>query len=518
MTHISSVAARPMSSSAPRCGLGWPRVAVAAAALCTLAACKDPEVPNYQSPTIDPQAQSAVQQLISGMFSSTRGSTASGTDLFYYIQAMSSFGRDAGNFTNTDSRYITEWMGAGVAIPNSDFYGGVVWDNLFRVVKTGNTVLADIPTVTPAYSASDAGLVTGIVQTWKAYNFMLLAETRDTNGVPVYGVDMPQGQVAPILCNKDVWAYITALLDSGETALEKGTAGPLPVILPNGFNGASLAGPPGSVGTFAGFNRALRAKAGLEYAYAIARQKGAAAAPSNTSAGSPDVAALTAADAAAKASFIFNGGAVEYVQTTPAPFADPFGVYHSFSGASGDQPNPYFTGLTTMFVVDAADSEIIADPADKRAGKIIPNIAPPGQKTYNAIVSQALTSGNYPSATAPIPIIRNEDLVLIDAAIQLGLGQSANAVTLINAVRTAAGAATVAPAGFVATRNQLLHEFRASNILESGEDRTIMIRNYGVEAQYTTTWGAKDLHTMIEPIPVADNSARNGNITPQCSP
>jgi hypothetical protein len=474
-------------------------------------------VPNYQSPTINPQSQSAVQQVITGIFSATRGSVASGTDLFYYLQAMSSFGRDAGNFTNTDSRYITEWLGNGVPIPNSDFYGGVVWDNLFRVAKSANLILTNLPTVTPAYSASDAGLITGIVQTWKAYNFMLLAETRDTNGVPVYGIDMPQGQVAPILCNKDVWAYITALLDSGETALAQGKPGPLPVILPNGMSGVSLAGAPGSVGTFAGFNRALRAKAGLEYAYAIARAQGGAATPGPSSAGSPDVTALTAADAAAKASFIFNGGAVEYVQTTAAPYADPFGVYHSFSGASGDQPNPYFTGLTTMFVMDAADSEIIADPADKRAGKIITSIASPGQPKYNAVVSQALTMGTYPAATAPIPIVRNEDLVLIDAAIQLGLGQTGNAVTLINAVRTAAGAATVNPAGFVAIRNQLLHEFRASNILESGEDRTIMIRNYGVETQYTTTWGAKDLHTTVEPIPVSDNSARNGNITPQCS-
>ena len=520
MTHIYSVAARRTSSSAPRCGRGWSRGAVAAAALCALAACKDPAVPNYQSPSINPQSQSAIQQQITGIFSSTRGSTASGTDVFYYIQAMSSFDRDAGNFVNTDSRYITEWLGNGGTIPNSDFYGGVVWDNMFRVAKNANLIITNVPTVTPAYSASDASLIQGIAQTWKAYNFMLLAETRDTNGVPVYGIDMPQGQVAPILCNKDVWAYITALLDSGEKDLDKGAPaggklGPLPVILPPGFTAASLAGPASLPGSFAGFNRALRAKAGLEYAYAIARSS-AATAPSATGPGVLNAAVLTSADSAAKASFIFNGGVVEYVQTTAADYVDPFGVYHSFSGASGDQPNPYFASLTTMFVLDSAVNEILADPGDLRAGKVITNIASPGQPTYDSVVSLEQTIGTYLAATSPMPIVRNEDMVLVNAAIQLGLGNNANAIALINAVRTVAHAAPVAPGTFAAIQKQILHEFRSSNLLESGEYRTIMIRNYGLQTEYTTTWDA-DMHTMVEPIPVGDNSARNGNITPQCS-
>jgi hypothetical protein len=474
-------------------------------------------VPNYQSPTIDPTTQSAIQQQVMGIISTTRGSTETGTDLLYYIQAMSSFGRDVGVFTNTDSRFITEWLGNGIPIYNSDFYGGVVWDNEFRVAKAANLILTNLPGVSPAYSAKDASLIEGVVQTWKAYNFMLLAETRDTNGVPVAGITEPVGQVAPILCNKLVWASIVSLLDSGEAALDQGKpasgTGPLPVSLPPGFNSASLAGPSTTPGTFAGFNRALRAKAGLEYAYAIARSA-AGSAPTPTTAGSPDAAALMSADGAAKASFIYNGGTVEYVQLTPTNYTDPLGVYHSFSGASGDQPNPAFGGLTYIFVLNAADSEIINDP---RAGKIITNSSAPGQSSYNSIVSNQLTIGTYLTASSPIPIVRNEDVVLLEAAIQLGLGNGAQAVALINAVRSAAGAPAVAPSGYVAIRNQLLTEFRASNLYESGEYRTIMIRNYGLESQYTSTWGKDDLHTMVEPIPVTDNNARHGNITPQCN-
>ncbi len=517
MTHISLLAAGQPSSGTRSRGLGWSRGATAAVALCTLAACNDPAVPNYNSPTLNPTAQSSIQQQVTGIISATRGSSESGTDLFYYVQAMSSFGRDAGNFTNTDSRYVTEWLGNGTPIPNSDFYGGVVWDNEFRVAKNANLILTNLPSVTPAYSASDANLIAGVTQTWKAYNYMLLAETRDSNGVPVYGVDMAPGGVAPILCNKDVWAYITALLDSGEADLVAGSpktgTGPLPVSLPPGFNAASLAGPPGTPGTFAGFNRALQAKAELEYAYAVARSPGGTPPSSTNPQGAPLVSALQAADVAAKASFIFNGGTVEYVQLAATDYGDPLGVYHSYSGASGDQPNPVFTGLTTMFVLNAADSAMLGDP---RINKIIGG-GSPGQPTFNSVVSLAQTIGTYTSANSPIPIVRNEDMVLLDAAIQLGLGNTGQAAILINAVRSAAGATPVTLAGFTAVQKQLLYEFRASNLLESGEYRTILIRDYGLIDQYTTTWGKTDLHTMVEPIPIGDVSARNGSTATTCS-
>ena len=38
--------------------------------------------------------------------------------------------------------------------------------------------------------------------------------------------------------------------------------------------------------------------------------------------------------------------------------------------------------------------------------------------------------------TSPIPIVRNEELTLVDAQIQLGLGNYATAITLINDVHT----------------------------------------------------------------------------------
>jgi hypothetical protein len=162
-----------------------------------------------------------------------------------------------------------------------------------------------------------------------------------------------------------------------------------------------------------------------------------------------------------------------------------------------------------------------------RAVKLIRNTSAPNSEAgpvANAVVADSTTVGFYQSASSPIPIIRNEELVLIEAAIQLGEGNLANAVTSINAIRQQVGG--VAPyAGaitYVAVRNQLLHEMRASNIGEPGEERIMAVRNYGLQVQQTQTWGPKtstspgDTHATVLPIPIGESGPRNGNIATTC--
>jgi starch-binding outer membrane protein, SusD/RagB family len=511
---LSNAAGRPSGGGTRRWRLRAGAV-LAAVALMVPIACKDSVVPNFQSPQPDPLSQPGIQLRVLGVIAGTRGPGGINSDVGDFVLAMSSMGRDGGVFTTTDSRFITEWMGMGTAIPNSDFYGTVVWDDLLRVAKNAQGVINDLPSAKPPYSASDASIITGIMQTMKAYNFMVPLESRDTGGIALAGIDLPASQLAPLLCAKDAWAGIVAILDSGEVALDAATPGPLPVTLPNGFAAVNGAGPSGTAGSFGAFNRALRAKAGLEYAYAVARSSSGTA-PTPATPGTLNAALLTSADSAAHASFLFNPGAIA-VQTTATAYSDPLAVYHNFSGTSGDAPNPMQGTLTTLYVLDSAVAEFGTDP---RAGKLIPNpngapnsLAGP---TADAAASLAMTIGTYQSPNDPVPIVRNEELVLIDAAIQLGLGNTAQAVILVNNVRAAAGAAPVAPAGYPAVRDQILHEFRLSNLLEPGEDRTIMIRNYGVVMQNLTTWGTGDTHASVLPIPIGENSARGGNITPTC--
>ncbi len=498
------------------------RAFVAAAGVVSAVACGNTLIPNLDSPTINASTQAGIQTLTTGAFGAPRAPV---DDIQSFITAMSSFGRDAANFTNSDDEFITNWLGDGVPISNSRFFGTVVWTNQFRAVASVNQILASIPKVTPAYSASDAAHLTGTLNTLKALVFMMLAEGHDTVGVPVANIGASPANQAPILCDKDVWKYIAALLDSANTQLNVApAAAPLPVILPSGFvNVSSTAGPGTAVGSFAAFNRALAARAYLQRAYGIARST-AGTAPTPTTAGAPDLASLNSALTAITTSALYNpAGLIPYAGGDFSPITDPTLVYWNFSGQSGDVPSALNGEITTLrilneFVADVATEIDTSAAGDKRwVNKIIVNPFP-AQGGALAIVSSGFLVSFIGTATSPVPIMRDEELVLLHAQIELGLGNIGAAWTDINAVRTAAGgSAPLAPtADYVSTRDALLRELRISTLFEYSEDRTIAIRNYGLQAALTTTWGASDTHATLLPIPIGEVNGRSGNVTPMC--
>ena len=106
-------------------------------------------------------------------------------------------------------------------IPNTDqFLSSSVWDIEFRNAKFANQILASLSNIAPPYSPDSTAAIVGIVQTMKALNFMMLAETRDSLGVSPYSIDVANGTPAAVYCNQDVWAYIIALLDSANASLD----------------------------------------------------------------------------------------------------------------------------------------------------------------------------------------------------------------------------------------------------------------------------------------------------------
>jgi len=505
---------------------GWSRAAgtlAAAVAVIFTSACKDAFVPNLDSPTVNSATPIGFQALVTGAFGTFRGPPP-GSDVGYFIAAMTSFGRDAGNFTSSDNRFDTEWLGAGTPVNNSDFYGSGGWTDEFRVVATLNTALQAIPTVSPKFSPSDAAHVTGVLNTEKALVFMYLAELRDTVGVPVANVGKTPFNQAPILCVKDVWAYVVALLDSANAELNVApAAAPPPIVLPKGFASVvGSSGPSTTAGSFASFNRALAARANLQLAYAIARST-AGTAPTPTTPGTPDPTALARADSAVAASALYIPAAL--APPTTGDFSDPNAVYFTFSGASGDIPNPLNSSIVSIatlrllneFVTDVASEVDTA--VDKRwLNKIIVNPFQPQQAAYSGPVSSGFLVGTFSSAASPIPIVRNEELVLTRAQIQLGLGNVAGAWTYINDVRTAVGGSPpLAPsADFVTTRDALMREQRISTVFEFSEDRTISLRMYGLQTALTTTWGPLDTHATLLPIPLAEINGRGGSFTLSC--
>jgi starch-binding outer membrane protein, SusD/RagB family len=492
-------------------------------------ACKDSNVPFLDAPTSVASTPRGVQNAVNGLFFAER------LDVGNYTIIMSSFGRDAANFTNTEPRWITEGTGIQPIVFNDQFISTFTWDQQFSNAKFANTIMASLSKVQPAYSPQQLAALTGVLQTIKALQFMTIAETRDTLGVSIYSIDATSPQ--PAYCNKDVWQYIVALLDSANVDLNAAGATPIPVTLPDGFQAVGqFAGPSTGTGSFAAFNRALAGKAGLELAYAIARGTGGA--PTPTSPGSPNNAALMRADSAIKSSALYNLSAI----TTPSPggfvITDPFSVYHAFSPQSGDLVNPVNGTIGTLAVMWdlVVDVDTINDARWKAKFSVNPNSVQQG--AFNAVASPYIYS-YYGTPSSPIPIVRDEELALIEAQIQIGLGNYGNAITVINTVHQQAGgfgSPLTIPSDYVDVRNALLKEQRISTALESSGDRNIAIRMYGMPTVSDTTWSARngpdaagvataeaalgtsitDLHTTVIPIPETEIDGRGGSYALTC--
>jgi hypothetical protein len=498
---------------------------VGGALLVALSACKDSVVPYYTAPTSVPTSATGIQNAVTGLFAATRN------DQHYFLIYTSAMARDALVFLSFDPGFVTELAGNQAAV-NSDYTSTLVWNREFTDAKQANEIVAALANV-PAYSAAQVAAITGMMQTLKALNFMVLADTRDTLGIPIYAV--VNGVSSPPYCNKDVWAYIVTLLDSGNANLNTAGAIALPVTVPTGFASVGqTAGPSTVQGSFAAFNRALAAKANLELAYAIARTpSGGAAAPTPISPGSPNVSALTRADSAMTASALYNPSAITPPVSGPFPL-DAFGVYHTYSSQSGDLANPINDFYTVMEPMDDLLADVDTANDLRWKAKFTANPVPPLEPPY----SDAGAPFSYvPIATpnGPEPIVRAEELELVRAEIQLGLGNYAAAAGMVNVVHQQAGGfvspLTIAPT-YTAVRDTLMKELRISTVLEGSVDHLIAIRMWGLAAVSDTTWLATsgpdavavnaiggtpvDFHTTISPIPVGELSGRNGTYNLSC--
>jgi hypothetical protein len=489
-------------------------------------ACADGVVPSFANPTAVPTSTSGVQNAVTGVFSASRD------DQQGYLMIMAGFARDAFVFLTSDVQFITG--PGGLEADPLDITSLLdVWNNEFTAALEVNATIATLPTIS-TYTSAQVAAITGVLQTMKALNFMYLAETHDTLGIPLYAIG--NGPTSPY-CNKDVWAYIVALLDSGNADLNTAGPLPLPVALPSGFASVgNTAAPSTTPGAFAAFNRALAGKAGLELAYAIARSSPATA-PTPTTPGLPNAAALTRADSAMLASALYSPAAI-----MPPPGGgyspDAYGVYHSFSAQSGDLPNPlnvYATAVAALYDLQY-DVDTLHDQRWLNKFSVNP-IALQGTNE-NGTASRYLYSA-FLNVASPVPIVRDEELTLVRAQIRLGLGDFAGAIALINTVHQQAGGfatpLTITPS-YTAVRDTLMKEQRISTALEGSGDRAITIRMYGMETISDTTWQATagpdavavanltkangappvDYHTTIEPIPPAELTGRNGNYTLTC--
>jgi hypothetical protein len=313
-------------------------------------------------------------------------------------------------------------------------------------MKAGNVVIQAAEAVAD-YSAAEKAGVRGFVKTMQGMALLHLISGMDASGAAL-DVTANATDPLPAIANKaQVYTRILQLLDEGATALGAAGATAFPFQLPAGFTGFN------TPATFLTFNKAIRARANV-YSGQFA-------------------AALT--DLAA--SFL----------NTTAPVSLTTGVYWDYSTNAGDAVNPNYDPTTRQrFAHPSFFANAQLKPDLTKDNRALTKVAPITPLTRHGFpVSERLTV--YNSNSAPIPIIRNEELILLRAEANMGAGNAAAAladINHINLIRTTAGGLAPILAGDWALRtsaqqyDELLYQKRYSLFWEIGTT-WIDARNYG---------------------------------------
>jgi hypothetical protein len=444
---------------------------VGAALLGTAAACtNDLTVPNYQNATpesIAADAASAVPLLASGVLRNDRdGATG-------YVLGVGILGREAYNYTPTEGRNTTGYL--SVDVRNSTSFGGTsLWAGPYTQLRNianlvGTITGAADATITPARKS--AGL--GFAHTMEAYTLSQVIATRYNLGAPV-DIQADPNVITPFVSRDSVYRYIVARLDQGKTELAAGGTA-FPLTLHAGYAGFT------TPANYLKFNRALAARINAYRASIGASGCGAArsAACYNTV-----LANLTE-------SFIDPVGSLS---------AGPFNVY---SAAASDLANAISNQSNTSVVAHfKADSGIQLKADGTRDARFLAKVITiTEKKPSNALhgVGTTFDYSIYALRDSPVPIIRNEELILLRAEARYFTGDIAGALTDINTIRTRSGG--LAPlAGFASEAafiDELLYNRRLSLLFEG--HRWVDMRRFGRLNQLTLDLPT---HIVISELPV----------------
>lgn len=436
-----------------------PAALLAAAALAGACSPEKLEVPNLNNPTgpgLAGDALGGLQVAANGIVFQGRAS-ASG-----YVIATGILGREAYNYTSSEPRNTTGYL-VGPRLLSSGFGGTAAWPARYVNLRNIHNFSAQVDALS-ALSPAQKSAAQGFAATIEALELHYLIATRDTIGIPVQVLDDP-AQVAPFVTRDSAYAYIVARLDAAKAALQAGGTS-------FGFTTGSLFGGGVSMATPAGvlqFNRALYARVQIYRATLGLAACGAGGAACYQAA----LAAIT--------------GGETFLTGTPATPADMArGVSWVYSLAAGDAVNGLNQSASAFLAAHPswqADAPRKADgtPDNRYLAKIrtlsSPLSPPPGVPG----IATPIGFAQYPTQDAPTPILKTEELVLLRAEANLGLGNVQAALDDINRVRTVSGGLAPSALTIASPRDDIVTELlvqrRYSLALEG--HRWVDLRRYG---------------------------------------
>jgi hypothetical protein len=378
-------------------------------------------------------------------------------------QTLGMFGREG--YEMSVSRGDLPLYIVGPLVPGT-FYLAQLWNGQYADLRSANIILDNLGNV-PDLTATQKEAMRGFVQTMEAYDLTQLAATRDTFGIPI-AVDIPAtGPPAPIAAKAAVYQHIYNLLDSAQTHLLAG--GPaFSFTLPAGFAGFT------TPATFLTLNRALRARVDLllsDYTDALTDLTG---------------------------SFLNTATGLDV------------GPSFDFSNNTGDETNPmfepYFYAETTLVTFAQHRGDGTLDLRVQTKLDSVPSF------TFDGITSN-LQFTLYTNPISSLSMIRNEELILMRAEANLGLGQTSAALADINFIRETSGGLPASPltAGSppAALLAELLYNKRYSLMWEGGHS-WIDYRQYGLLATLPEQNSAERFFPIL-PYPLAECQGQTGN-------
>jgi hypothetical protein len=447
--------------------------AALSSALVLASACQD----NPAAPSRDrvvAGTQQPFQALVSGIVSQDRANRSSSN--------ANIISRDAIVINSNEARTLTEFY--KLQPDRSDFIGRAGWDGQYAQLRATKLLLAD-----PAFAAlstADQAATRGFVNTLAADQYIRVIELRDENGAVIQGDSSSVRD--PIRKKASVLAYTSALLDSAYTDLKVASA-EVPFILPAGY---MLHGDYSQTSNLIKLNRGLKGRVEVMRALDPVTPVATGAADALT--------ALNIALAGAP-----NPMTQDYLDM------GPWYQYNPSAPESASNPLPSSSNLLT----DNFVSSIM--PNDLRGDQIIPATAPTVQG-YTAQWRLAITDPkNQANLSAPLPMVRNAELILLRAQAEIALGNLPAATNDINAVHTVEGglpAETFATAA--AAIAGVLYEYRYS-FAYIGTQHMNALRQYGMlNDTYFKLPGMPTYAVIVDklPIPLTEYNARGGDITP----
>ena len=416
---------------------------------CFFCSCKK-DYGNLNSPTVEDFLSNATKDQLNNLVSGTESGMRNA--LAFYLDDVGTLGREGYRFSGSEPRYVTDLLGANNGtLSNSNFYITNPWAARYRVVKNCNVLIQAANNSTSISAAQKSGY-TGFARTIKAHQLLMNLNLTYTNGIRINVAD--PDHLGAVLPYTDALTAIALLLDSAKTDL-----GAASIVFPL----AGFAGFDNAAG-FLQFNRALAARVAIY-------QKNWDA-------------ALTALNES------FYGMDKNFNT----------GVNHVFGTGSGDQLNPAFIPQNQTGEIRVAHPSYASDieAGDDRINKAT-------LRSSTASLSGLSSNRDvwvYTSSTGTIPIIRNEELVLIYAEANIQKNNFTEAVKAINKIRTTHGLSNYSGAlAADALTTELLKQRRFSLFYEG--HRWIDMRRYNLLAQLPIDRTGDDVWDKF-PLPVTE--------------